>query len=124
MAIYDMYKSTKEPVIGLYLTLRPALLVRDAQLAHDVLVKDFASFHDRGVYVDEKNDPMSASLFQMEGASWRALRNKLTPSFTSGKLKAMFETSDSVGDKLVDSIRKQLPANGAKELELKKLMAT
>ncbi|EDV48829.1 probable cytochrome P450 6d5 isoform X1 [Drosophila erecta] len=124
MAIYDMYKSTKEPVIGLYLTLRPALLVRDAQLAHDVLVKDFASFHDRGVYVDEKNDPMSASLFQMEGTSWRALRNKLTPTFTTGKLKAMFETSDSVGDKLVDSIKKQLPETGAKELELKKLMAT
>ncbi|XP_017117297.1 probable cytochrome P450 6d5 [Drosophila elegans] len=124
MAIYDMYQSTKEPVVGLYLTLRPALLIRDAQLAHDVLVKDFASFHDRGVYVDEKNDPMSASLFAMEGASWRALRTKLTPSFTSGKLKAMFETSDSVGDKLIASMKAQLSETGSKELELKRLMAT
>ncbi|XP_070071197.1 probable cytochrome P450 6d5 [Drosophila takahashii] len=124
MAIYDMYQSTKEPVIGMYLTLRPALLIRDAQLAHNVLVKDFASFHDRGIYVDEKNDPMSASLFQLQGASWRALRNKLTPSFTSGKLKAMFATSDSVGDKLVASMKAQLPETGSKELELKKLMAT
>ncbi|XP_017084418.2 LOW QUALITY PROTEIN: probable cytochrome P450 6d5 [Drosophila eugracilis] len=124
LAIYDMYKATKEPVVGLYLTLRPALLVRDAQLAHDVLVKDFASFHDRGVYVDEENDPMSGSLFQLEGASWRALRNKLSPSFTSGKLKAMFQTSNSVGDKLVASIREQLPESGSKELEMKRLMAT
>ncbi|KAI8046321.1 hypothetical protein M5D96_002523 [Drosophila gunungcola] len=124
MAIYDMYHSTKEPVVGIYLTLRPALLIRDAQLAHDVLVKDFASFHDRGVYVDEKNDPMSASLFAMEGASWRALRTKLTPSFTSGKLKAMFETSDSVGDKLIASMKAQLSETGSKELELKRLMAT
>ncbi|XP_017046931.1 probable cytochrome P450 6d5 [Drosophila ficusphila] len=124
MAIYDMYQTAKEPVVGLYLTLRPALLIRDAQLAHDVLVKDFASFHDRGVYVDEKNDPMSASLFQMEGASWRNLRNKLTPSFTSGKLKAMFETSNSVGDKLIASMKAQLPEKGSKELEIKGFMAT
>ncbi|KAH8243205.1 hypothetical protein KR032_005371 [Drosophila birchii] len=125
MAIYDMYKSTKEPVIGIYLTLRPALLVRDAQLAHDILVKDFASFHDRGVYVDEENDPMSAGLFQMEGSNWKTLRTKLTPSFTSGKLKAMFETSNAVGDKMVAHLRKQLPQSGAsQEVELKSLLAT
>ncbi|KAH8383087.1 hypothetical protein KR009_006667 [Drosophila setifemur] len=124
MAIYDMYKSTKEPVIGIYLTLRPALLVRDAQLAHDVLVKDFASFHDRGVYVDEDNDPMSASLFQLEGARWKGLRSKLSPSFTSGKLKAMFETADAVGDKLIAHLNGLLPPTGSKELELKELMAT
>ncbi|XP_016978460.1 probable cytochrome P450 6d5 [Drosophila rhopaloa] len=124
LAIHDLYKTTKEPVVGLYLTVRPALLIRDAQLAHDVLVKDFASFHDRGVYVDEKNDPMSASLFAMEGASWKALRTKLTPSFTSGKLKAMFETSNSVGDKLIASIRAQVPQTGIKELDIKSLAST
>ncbi|XP_052858632.1 probable cytochrome P450 6d5 [Drosophila gunungcola] len=124
LAIHDLYQSTREPVVGMYLTVRPALLVRDAQLAHDVLVKDFASFHDRGVYVDEKNDPMSANLFAMEGASWRALRNKLTPSFTSGKLKAMFETSNSVGDKLIANIKAQLPETGIKELDIKSLTST
>ncbi|XP_017032888.1 probable cytochrome P450 6d5 [Drosophila kikkawai] len=124
MAIYDLYNSTKEPVIGMYLTIRPALLVRDAQLAHDVLVKYFASFHDRGVYVDEENDPMSAGLFSLEGASWKNLRTKLSPSFTSGKLKAMFETSDAVGDKLVAHLKKQLPESGSKEVELKSLIST
>jgi len=124
LAVYDMYRSTKEPVVGLYLTLRPALLIRDAQLSRDMVTKDFASFHDRGVYVDEENDPMSAGLFQLEGASWRTLRAKLTPSFTSGKLKAMFETSDSIGDKLVANIKAQLPQGGNKEFDIKKLMST
>jgi len=104
--------------------LRPALLIRDAQLSRDMVTKDFASFHDRGVYVDEENDPMSAGLFQLEGASWRTLRAKLTPSFTSGKLKAMFETSDSIGDKLVANIKSQLPQGGNKEFDIKKLMST
>ncbi|KAH8268598.1 hypothetical protein KR026_009903 [Drosophila bipectinata] len=124
MAIYDLYNATKGPVVGMYLTLRPALLIRDAQLAHDVLVKDFSSFHDRGVYVDEENDPISAGLFSLEGPSWKAMRTKLSPSFTSGKLKAMFETSDAVGDKLVAHLNTLLPQSGSKEVELKELMAT
>ncbi|XP_017091713.2 probable cytochrome P450 6d5 [Drosophila bipectinata] len=124
MAIYDLYNSTKGPVVGMYLTLRPALLIRDSQLAHDVLVKDFASFHDRGVYVDEKNDPMSASLFALEGASWKTLRTKLSPSFTSGKLKAMFQTSNDVGDKLVAHLDALLPKTGSQKVEMKSLMST
>ncbi|XP_022217127.1 probable cytochrome P450 6d5 [Drosophila obscura] len=124
MAIYDMYTATKEPVLGMYLTLRPALLVRDPQLVHDILVKDFASFHDRGIYVDEKNDPMSATIFALEGSNWRNLRAKLTPSFTSGKLKAMFSTSEAIGDKLVAHLNEKLPQEGSQEIELKSLMLT
>ncbi|KAH8288738.1 hypothetical protein KR054_008900 [Drosophila jambulina] len=124
MAICDLYNSTKGPVVGMYLTVRPALLVRDAQLAHDMLVKDFASFHDRGIYVDEENDPMSAGIFQMEGARWKSLRAKMTPSFTSGKLKAMFETSNAVGDKLIAHLKKELGQSESKEVEIKSVMAT
>ncbi|KAH8268597.1 hypothetical protein KR026_009904 [Drosophila bipectinata] len=124
MAIYDLYNSTKGPVVGMYLTLRPALLIRDSQLAHDVLVKDFASFHDRGVYVDEKNDPISANLFALEGASWKTLRTKLSPSFTSGKLKAMFQTSNDVGDKLVAHLDALLPQTGSQKVEMKSIMST
>ncbi|KAH8243739.1 hypothetical protein KR032_009910 [Drosophila birchii] len=124
LAIQDLYNSTKGPVVGMYLTVRPALLVRDPQLAHDMLVKDFASFHDRGIYVDEENDPMSAGIFQMEGARWKNLRAKMTPSFTSGKLKAMFETSNAVGDKLLAHLRKELEQAGTKEVDMKSVMAT
>ncbi|XP_043863319.1 probable cytochrome P450 6d5 [Drosophila mojavensis] len=123
MAIYDMYLSTKKPFIGIYLTLRPALLVRDAQLAYDMLVKDFASFHDRGIYVDEKHDALSANLFSMEGKSWKTMRTKMSPSFTSGKLKAMFSTSEDVADKMVAHLNKNLQQSGATEIDMKNLMA-
>ncbi|XP_068143568.1 probable cytochrome P450 6d5 [Drosophila tropicalis] len=124
MAIYDMYLSNKNPLVGIYLSLRPALLVRDAQLAHDMLVKDFASFHNRGVYVDEKKDPMSAGLFALKGIDWKTMRQKLSPSFTSGKLKAMFSTSEAVGDKLVAHLNAKLHGEGTKEIDIKKLMST
>jgi cytochrome P450 family 6 len=104
-AIYDLYTSTKEPFIGIYLFWRPALLVRDAELAKRILVKDFASFHDRGVYVDEVNDPMSGNLFSLEGEKWKKLRQQLSPTFTSGKLKNMMPTIMKVANELQDYLR-------------------
>lgn len=125
MAIFDIYQESKERVLGIYLINRPALLVRDAQLAKDILCKDFVSFHDRGVYVNEEKDPMSGGLFFLKGQKWKSLRTKLAPSFTSGKLKGMFPTILDVSDKMVQHISKKLPKNGASEnIEIKKLFAT
>ncbi|XP_034486377.1 probable cytochrome P450 6d5 [Drosophila innubila] len=124
LAIYDMYTATKKPFVGIYLTLRPALLVRDAQLAHDMLVKDFASFHDRGVYVDEVHDPLSANLFSLEGNRWKTTRTKLTPSFTSGKLKGMFPTAEAVADKMLAYLNNKLPETSSSEIDMKNLMSS
>lgn len=125
MAIYDIYKNSTDKVLGIYLCNRPALLIRDAQLSRDVLTKDFNSFHDRGVYVDEENDPMSGGLFFLKGQKWKSLRTKLTPSFTSGKLKGMFGTIEDVSNKMVQHIHSLLPEDGTTAtLEVKQLVVT
>lgn len=100
-AIYDIYKNSKEPFLGIYLFFKPAILIQDRELVKNILTRDFAYFHSRGVYIDTKRDPMSANLFTMEGEEWRNLRQRLTPAFTSGKLKGMFENVTSIGDELV-----------------------
>ncbi|XP_023164604.2 probable cytochrome P450 6d4 [Drosophila hydei] len=124
MAIYDVYKKSKERVLGTFLLFRPAVLIRDAELARRVLAQDFASFHDRGVYVDEKNDPLSASIFALRGQSWRSMRHKLSPCFTSGKLKGMYSTSEDIGNKMVDYLQNELADNGSKEVDLKAVLQT
>lgn len=125
MAIYDIYKNSSDKVLGIYLINRPALLIRDAQLSRDVLTKDFSSFHDRGVYVDEEKDPMSGGLFFLKGKTWKSLRTKLTPSFTSGKLKGMFGTIEDVSNKMVHRVNKLLPEDGSSAtVEVKQLFAT
>lgn len=103
--LHEVYKETKEPIIGIYLLFQPALLVRDAELVKNILVTDFDSFHDRGIYCNPKKDPQSAHLLALPGQKWKTLRAKLTPIFTSGKLKGMLPSVISIGEKLQDHLK-------------------
>lgn len=91
--IRDIYLEHKEkPYLGLYFTFTPVLMVNDMALVKRILITDFDHFADRGVHYDEVNDPLTANLFTMPGSKWRELRAKLSPTFTSGKLKNMWPT--------------------------------
>uniref|UniRef100_A0A2Y9D1F6 Cytochrome P450 n=1 Tax=Anopheles dirus TaxID=7168 RepID=A0A2Y9D1F6_9DIPT len=97
-----LYEQLKEQgdYAGIYFFRDPVLMVLSPEFARTVLVKDFNYFVDRGVYSNEEVDPLSANLFFLEGNRWRKLRSKLVPTFTSGKLKAMFHTIVDVGTRL------------------------
>lgn len=118
------YQKTKEigaKFSGIYTYSRPLLLIADLDLAKNILVKDFNIFPNRGTYYNEKDDPVSAHLFSIENDSWRNLRHKLSPTFTSGKLKTMFGTVSEVSDKLIRVVEKQAVATG--QLEVKDTLA-
>uniref|UniRef100_A0A240SWD3 Cytochrome P450 n=1 Tax=Glossina brevipalpis TaxID=37001 RepID=A0A240SWD3_9MUSC len=128
ITLHDIYcEKTKAKIVGLFMFFRPVLLIRDAVLARKILTSDFNSFHDRGLYVDEKNNPLSGNLFVLPGQRWRLLRTKLTPAFTSGKLKGgMFEIIDEVGNKLTEHI-KHIFGKGediVKTFEMKTMLTT
>ncbi|XP_017757738.1 PREDICTED: cytochrome P450 6B1-like [Eufriesea mexicana] len=86
--IYNEYKD--EIMIGIFARVTPTVILRDMDLIKDVLIKDFSSFDDRGSNVFERSDPLTANLFNLEPERWRPLRMRLSPVFTSGKLKDMF----------------------------------
>lgn len=119
--IFELYKQSTEPFVGIYMAFKPALLVRDADLTHNMLTTNFSSFHDRGVYCNPKYDPMSENLFAMSGNRWKTMRAKLSPTFTTGKLKAMFPTLMAEGDKLVNYLEKS--AVNKDIVEMKDLMS-
>lgn len=97
----DIYnKATNEPYIGIFVTIRPLLVVRDPDLIQRILIKDFEHFVDRGFHVDEENDPISANLLNLSGQQWKKLRGMLTPTFTTGKLKSMLPTMVDCGTRL------------------------
>ncbi|KAK0073809.1 hypothetical protein PV325_009196 [Microctonus aethiopoides] len=85
------YKKYDElPMFGMFIRRRPVLIVRDLDLIKDILIRDFSKFPDRGLKTFEKAEPLSQHLVNLEHQKWRPLRNKLSPAFTSGKLKEMF----------------------------------
>lgn len=117
-----LYRSTNEPFIGIYGLIRPMLLVRDPELIRLIMIKDFAHFTDRGLHSNEEYDPLSGHLFVLPGQKWKNLRGKLSPTFTSGKLKAMFSTLVDCGGTLQNHLEKL--ANKGELLDVREISAS
>jgi cytochrome P450 family 6 len=89
----EIYEKTKnESIVGLYFLYRPALMVNDTKLIQNILVKDFPYFTNHGLYMDEVRDPLSGHLFSLRDEKWKNLRSKISPLFSTAKLKLMFPT--------------------------------
>ncbi|XP_073969699.1 probable cytochrome P450 6a14 [Rhodnius prolixus] len=106
------------PYIGGYDFMKPILLITDLDIIENILIKDFMHFTDRGFNVDFKNRPFDSNLFLMSGKHWRAVRHKLSPLFTTGKLRMMFDSMKQCGDQLVE----QLEAANRQEIEMKEYL--
>lgn len=119
----NMYIKLKPlgPIGGVYMYTRTTALVTDLDLMKSILVKDFNVFTNRGSYFNEKDDPLSAHLVNLEDDPWRNLRHKLSPTFTSGKIKMMFETISEIADRLIVTIEKETKATG--QLEVKDVLS-
>lgn len=106
---------------GIYFFTKPAFIVTDLDLLKTVLIKDFQYFHDRGTYFNTKDDPLSGHLLNIEGEYWKKLREKLTPTFTSGKIRQMMPTILDVGTKLETFMSKKIEE--VPEHEIKDILA-
>lgn len=86
--IANLYHQANGPFFGIFLFDRPCLIVKSPELIKSILVKDFDYFKDRTILINAKADPLAAHfLFSIKNPEWKFIRTKLTPVFTSGKLK-------------------------------------
>ena len=111
--ITKMYRELKAkgPVGGVFFYTRAVHVATDLDLVKQIMVKDFNIFTNRGLYFNERDDPISANLVNIEDDAWRSLRHKITPTFSSGKIKLMFRTVSEIADKLVDTISQEKITN-------------
>ena len=100
---YDMFKD-KGPVTGCFLGFTPFFMVNDPELARKIMIKDFNYFDGRGLFNNEKVDAIGANLFTLRGEKWRTLRQKISPQFSSGKIKAMLPTMLEISDVLNEAM--------------------
>ena len=102
-----------EPMVGIFVRTTPVLILKDPEFIKDVLIKDFTKFADRGLNIQEKVEPLTQHLFNLECTRWKPLRKELSPVFTSGKLKEMFylllESSDHLEKYLETIVSKNEP---------------
>lgn len=104
--VQECYNSTNEPYVGIFTLLRPALLVRDSKIIQEILMREFSSFYHRGATGNENVDPLSANILLQNGETWKKNRMRLSPTFTSGKLKGYFDVIVSCGGALDNHIEK------------------
>lgn len=118
IVLNQLYKLSTEPIVGIYLLFRPALLIRDPTIAKMIMTTEFEHFSDRGFKIDHVRDPLSSNLFSLPVHEWKELRSKLTPAFSSGKLKNMFPIILDIGQKFRNTVENAVIANdGAAEMK-------
>lgn len=101
--VYDNARD-KDVITGFFTAFNPTLIVTDLELVKQIMVKEFNNFTDRGMFVNEEEEPLTGHLFAMKGEKWRFLRNRLSPVFTSGKIKSMYHTISDKGENLIKAI--------------------
>ncbi|VVC88447.1 unnamed protein product [Leptidea sinapis] len=107
-ALAEIYKDlcekySSEIYIGIFLGTRPAVIIKDSRDIQTVM-GEFESFHSRGI-VTSKNDILADNLLFMDNyRRWKLLRQKLSPVFTSMKLRNMFYIFDRCASDFVDYV--------------------
>ena len=121
--IYFSDKLKEMSFFGIFLFHKPSLFIKDPALIKLIMVKDFQHFTNRHGSSQDHDPVGETNLFFAKNPLWKKLRGKLTPFFSSVKLKTMFYILDKVGDDLNKFINNKLNDNDRVELELKELSA-
>lgn len=118
---YQGFKSKGLPCFGFYLLSTPVFVVINPDLIKTIMTKDFQYFTDHGVFIDEEWEPLTGHLFSLEGLKWKNLRAKLTPTFTTGKMKMMFRTLTDCSVGLIELVDNTIETG--KALDIKDVVA-
>jgi cytochrome P450 family 6 len=113
---YEKFKN-QGPAFGTFLFAKPMLIPTDPELIKDIFVRNFESFHDHGLSINEDADPLSQNLFFKDGQEWKDLRAKLSPTFTSGKMKMMFPNVVRNCDRMINYLKPFAEKNEPHEMK-------
>lgn len=112
----------EERFVGAFRGSFAILIIRDPELIKRILVSDFHHFYLRGFTSRLKViEPLMKNLFFADGDTWKLLRQRVTPAFTTGKLKAMFPLIVDRAEQLQKLA--EVAADTGKTTDVRELMA-
>jgi cytochrome P450 family 6 len=101
---------------GVFLMHHPQLIIRSPEMVKKCLLADFKYFHDHGFVYDEKIDPLTGNLFMLSGEKWKNLREVLSPTFSTGRMKNMFTTLVKCGKELAEFVEEPVKRGDVVEI--------
>ncbi|CAG9863531.1 unnamed protein product [Phyllotreta striolata] len=114
--VADFYRRCDGPYVGVFLVDKPVLLVKDLELARNVLVRDFHHFTDNA-FARRPGDISTFMLPFMRGDDWRMYKKFNTPAFSRSAVKSMyFASMIAAGEELTEYIDNRLADSSSKGL--------
>ncbi|KAK9880002.1 hypothetical protein WA026_008514 [Henosepilachna vigintioctopunctata] len=108
----NIYDGISTPFVGIFILDKPGLMIKDLDLVRDVLIKDFEYFMDRNLANNEKHDIMGSNMiFLMKSPKWNIVRKKMTPIFTTSKIKMMSVLVQRCSEQMMDYVSKKTIQN-------------
>lgn len=86
--IYEEHPT--EESVGIFQGSNPALILKNLENIHFVLAGDFLNFYSRGLLTNPEDTLADNVLFMENYPRWKLVRQKLSPVFTSLRLRNMF----------------------------------
>ncbi|XP_076463505.1 cytochrome P450 3A8-like [Babylonia areolata] len=105
-------------VVGFFAGVRPNLAVTDLDIVREVMVKQFNNFTDRNT-TPGLGKVVKKSLFFAGGTTWKRIRNLMTPTFSTSKLKLMSHYVKRCTSLLVNNI--DTKARAAQDIDVKEV---
>ncbi|XP_053205344.1 cytochrome P450 3A56-like [Panonychus citri] len=90
-------------IVGVYHGTQPNLLIADPELIKQITVKEFSSFPESFSFT-YKTPVEEKFLSNLYGDEWKRVRSLLTPTFTTGKLKKVFELIANCTRECIDNL--------------------
>lgn len=111
----DLYQQGGDSdLMGIYIFHKPFLLLRNSEIIKQIMIKDFNIFPDHYFTAESITDKVgSSNLFTIKNPEWRYLRLKMSPAFTSGKLKKLFYLMVETGETMKEYFQKEF-SDGSK----------
>ncbi|EDX07156.1 GD11088 [Drosophila simulans] len=120
-AIYKKFKGSG-PFCGFYALLQPRALILDRELIRQIMIKDFWNFNDRGLYCNQKSDPLSGDLYALRGESWKEMRQKLDPSLEGDRMSLLYDCLYEEAEQLLLTVNSTLMSQPHSTVHIQKIM--
>lgn len=118
--VYREAKQLKAPCVGAtdIFGMQSTLFITDLDLIKAICVKDFYHFVTRRTLGKQMaNGFFDKLLFFMEGHQWKGVRSKLSPAFTTGRLRKIFQTFNNSGIKMERYLQSELDREGESSID-------